>query len=95
MSHNLNSIKGIIIRVIKGDTRSLDYGSYFSFCYDYASLQELQNLALSTAEMAEEPKVVVEMAGSLLDRCQRCYGFLHLKRLGLVGSVLPVKSGRL
>ena len=35
MSHNLDSIRGLYIKdtgVIKGETRSLDYGSYVCMC---------------------------------------------------------------
>ena len=50
--------------------------------------QELQGLALSTAEVAGELQTVLEMTGDLLARCERWYGPLHLKRCSLLQAQL-------
>ncbi|CAE7850579.1 smyd2-a [Symbiodinium necroappetens] len=51
-------------------------------------LQELQSLALSTAELAEDFSTVLEMAKELRARCLERYGPFHLKRCFLLRKEL-------
>ncbi|CAE7388177.1 smyd2-a [Symbiodinium natans] len=69
---NLKLIRGILAKLLPAVHR------------EAVILQELRGLALSTAELAKDPETVLEMAGELLDRCERWYGPLHLKRCSLL-----------